>query len=156
MAWTTPQTWVSGDQTASNFNTHIRDNLNALGGQGTVWTPTLTQSGAVTKTVTYARANTVGGWCKGYCRLDVTGSGTGNNAITVTTPTTAITTGLVVGSFLINDADASTGDCVGVVRLLTTGTFDFAIAGAASVGVTPNFALASGDVIQFHFDFPIL
>lgn len=31
MAWTTPKTWSVGETlTAANFNTHIRDNLNAL------------------------------------------------------------------------------------------------------------------------------
>lgn len=42
MAWTTPQTWPSlTDLTASEFNVHIRDNLNAM----TTWatySPTLT------------------------------------------------------------------------------------------------------------------
>tara|TARA_R110000824_G_scaffold3602_1_gene17057 strand:- start:481 stop:1323 length:843 start_codon:yes stop_codon:yes gene_type:complete len=33
MAWTTPRTWVSGELvTAALFNTHLRDNLNALDG----------------------------------------------------------------------------------------------------------------------------
>jgi len=32
MAWTTPKTWSAGETlTAANFNTHIRDNLNAIG-----------------------------------------------------------------------------------------------------------------------------
>jgi hypothetical protein len=31
MAWTTPKTWSAGETlTAANFNTHIRDNLNAI------------------------------------------------------------------------------------------------------------------------------
>lgn len=31
MAWTTPKTWTTGETlTASDFNTHIQDNLNAL------------------------------------------------------------------------------------------------------------------------------
>tara|TARA_R110000824_G_scaffold21078_6_gene78864 strand:- start:3332 stop:3619 length:288 start_codon:yes stop_codon:yes gene_type:complete len=33
VAWTAPRTWVSGELvTAALFNTHIRDNLNALDG----------------------------------------------------------------------------------------------------------------------------
>jgi hypothetical protein len=32
MAWTNPKTWTVGETlTAANFNTHIRDNLNAVG-----------------------------------------------------------------------------------------------------------------------------
>lgn len=33
MGWTTPRTWVAGEvPTAAIFNTHVRDNLNALNG----------------------------------------------------------------------------------------------------------------------------
>jgi hypothetical protein len=42
MAWTTPRTWVSGELvTAAMMNAHVRDNMNALGEEGT-WTPVLT------------------------------------------------------------------------------------------------------------------
>jgi hypothetical protein len=43
MAWTSPRTWVAGEvPTASIFNSHIRDNLKALGDPWETWTPTLT------------------------------------------------------------------------------------------------------------------
>ena len=42
MAWTTPRTWVAAEvPTASIFNTHVRDNLNALAPAPTSFTPTL-------------------------------------------------------------------------------------------------------------------
>jgi hypothetical protein len=43
MAWTSPRTWVSGEVvTAALLNTHVRDNLKAIGDPWGTWTPTLT------------------------------------------------------------------------------------------------------------------
>ena len=47
MAWTSPRTWVSGEvPTAAIFNTHVRDNLKAIGDAWTSYTPTWTGSGS--------------------------------------------------------------------------------------------------------------
>lgn len=41
MAWTSPRTWVSGEVlTAALLNTHVRDNLKAVGDAWTAYTPT--------------------------------------------------------------------------------------------------------------------
>jgi hypothetical protein len=43
MAWTTPSTWVAGAiLTAAQLNTQLRDNLDAIGGAWTSYTPTWT------------------------------------------------------------------------------------------------------------------
>ena len=43
MAWTTPSTWVSGAiLTAAQLNTQVRDNLDAIGGAWTSFTPSWT------------------------------------------------------------------------------------------------------------------
>lgn len=43
MAWTSPRTWVSGETlTAALLNTHVRDNLKAIGDAWTTYTPALT------------------------------------------------------------------------------------------------------------------
>jgi hypothetical protein len=43
MAWTAPRTWVAAEVvTASNMNTHVRDNLKAIGDAWTTYTPTWT------------------------------------------------------------------------------------------------------------------
>lgn len=46
MAWTSPRTWVAGEVvTASLLNTHLRDNLLAIGSPSIPWTaPTLTNA----------------------------------------------------------------------------------------------------------------
>lgn len=42
MAWTSPRTWVAGEKpSASTLNTHIRDNLAAIGDAWTSYTPTV-------------------------------------------------------------------------------------------------------------------
>lgn len=45
MAFTTPRTWVSGETvTAALLNVHLRDNLLAIGGAWSTYTPALTAS----------------------------------------------------------------------------------------------------------------
>jgi hypothetical protein len=51
MAWTNPKTWSAGETlTAANFNTHIRDNLNALASHLVVRKPS---DESVTSSVTF-------------------------------------------------------------------------------------------------------
>lgn len=46
MAWTSPRTWVAGENpSATTLNTHIRDNLKAI---GDAWTSYATTSGNIT------------------------------------------------------------------------------------------------------------
>src|SRR5512138_2983596 len=61
---------------------HVRE-LQRYCGDWAAWTPTVTQSGAVTVTVTYARYCLVGKVCHVQARLAVTGSGTETNAIVI-------------------------------------------------------------------------
>lgn len=43
MAWTTPRTWVAGEEvTEALLNTHVRDNLAAIGDAWTTYTPSWT------------------------------------------------------------------------------------------------------------------
>lgn len=43
MSWTAPKTWAVGEVvTAANMNTHLRDNLKAIGDAWASWTPTWT------------------------------------------------------------------------------------------------------------------
>lgn len=65
------------------------------------YTPTLTQSATVTNTVTYAAYHRVGRLITAVGRLDVTGSGTSNNAIEFGLPVAGRTTG---GSVPIGEA----------------------------------------------------
>lgn len=97
MAWTSPMTAVAGVAlAAANWNAHVRDNLKALLPLDIVawtsYTPTFTQSGAVSKTVTYAKYQQIGKIVTVRGLLVCTGSGTANALITIGLPVTAATT----------------------------------------------------------------
>lgn len=118
-------------------------------------TPTLTQSGAVSKTVTYARHVQIGKLVIFQFYLDVTGAGSANNAITVALPVAAaVSTAMIVGTGSVFDASA------GVIygsrcRLSGASAVSFSsdsgtATSAVSVGATSSpmtAALASGDVV---------
>jgi hypothetical protein len=126
----------------------------------TSYTPTLTQSGAVTKTVTYAKYEKVGRMVTCDVRLDVTGTGTGNNAISITLPFTASANGLWVGQGVVYDASVTT-IYPGLVAL--TSTTVAALTDAAAIttvnlflgqtGTSMTAALASGDALAMGFTY---
>lgn len=122
------------------------------------YTPTLTQSGAVTKTVTYAKYVRVGRTVFGQVSLTVTGTGTGGNAVLVGLPVTAATSGLIVGTGYVFDSSANllypalaSQQATTVLQMFaTTAGAATAILGVASF----TAALASGDlvVLSFHYE----
>lgn len=157
MAWTAPRTWVTGELvTAALLNTHLRDNLTAIVPNGpdawTSFTPTLVQSAAVTKTVTYARYMKVGRLVTAVMKLDVTGAGVAANRIDIGLPVTAASSGnIAAGSGAIWDASAAIW-YAGVPILVTTSAVAILLGsgavsgpmGATGGGMTA--ALAAGDI----------
>lgn len=117
----------------------------------TTYTPTLTQSGAVSKTVDYARWTRMGRYVAVEVFLTCSGSGTANNVVEIGLPLTAAfaTKLLPVGTFFLFDngmanyhAAAVLGS-TSVVRGIANGDGQF-------MGVTgADFAaaLASGDTV---------
>lgn len=163
MAWTTPFTATAGTAITAAKANETRDNLKALLPLDqlawTSYTPTLTQSGTVTKTVSLAkyqrRDNTV------VCRvlLVVTGSGTGGNAVKISLPVTASAGGFsVAGSGYIFDSSVSTNygglvqfDSTTTAQLLPTATN-----GASALGVVGFTAgLANNDTVHFFFEYEV-
>ena len=123
-------------------------------GAWTSYTPTITQSGAVTKTVTYAKYVRIGRTIIAQVNLAVTGSGTASNLITVSIPVTAAQSGLNVGvgTFYDDSPGALLFPCT--VSLQTTSTVAFAAMTAAAGGWAIGSdvftaGLASGDTIAF-------
>jgi hypothetical protein len=105
-----PRTWVAGAvATAAQFNSDLRDALNAIIPTASTtlawasWTPTLTQSGNVTKTVTLAKYFQIGKIVVAVYVLTVTGTGTGNNVVTVSLPVTGSNSNAPAGAGWIND-----------------------------------------------------
>lgn len=158
MAYAALSTVVTGTGIASSWGNQIKANFDAafpLGVTGwTSYTPTLTQSGAVTKTVTYAKYQRVGRLITVTCFLTVTGSGTANNPVIVGLPVAAAssTTNLPMGTMFVFDNGTAWyhGVC-----LLSTTTSVWGLANADNVylGQTGGdfaAALANTDVVGIN------
>lgn len=125
-------------------------------GAWTTYTPTLTQSGAVTKTVTYARYMKVGRMITAQVALLATGAGTAGQQVRIGLPVTAATNDLTIGSGRIYDLSANT--MYGGIAHTPTTTAAFLVASATNgvdvlgaVGFTA--ALAAGDIITGSFTY---
>lgn len=118
-------------------------------GAWTSYTPTLTQSGAVTKTVTSSSYTKVGRTVTYQFVLTVTGSGTGANAVTVSLPFTAANTGTKGGGLTIFDASASTFYTVTARLYDPTHVSGVPYNSANWIGATGfTAALAAGDLVE--------
>lgn len=126
MVWTNPRTWVSGETvTAALLNTHLRDNLKALGDPWTAYTPTWT---AATSNPTLGNGTITGSYIQTGKMVDfkirlVLGStstvGTGRYIWSL--PVTALTTGDEVAGFALY-LDTSAGTRYGRIASLATST----------------------------------
>lgn len=116
-------------------------------GSWTSYTPTLTQSGAVAKTVGYARYVQMGKIVSVQVILNITGTGTASNAVEVGLPVTASSTSFIGSAYLL---DANVNNYVGICQLATTTTVTLyaSASGNTPMGITPNFAFANGDQVR--------
>lgn len=124
-------------------------------GAWTSYTPTLTQSATVTKTVNYAKYVQVGKTVMGGVRLTVTGSGTAANSVVVGLPVTAATSlNISVGVGELFDSSA-TLLYKAVLILASTTTLFLRATSNTVAGVLGSDAftagLASNDVINCSF-----
>lgn len=121
MVWTTPRTWVAGEVvTAANLNTHLRDNLKAIGDPWTAYTPTW---GGTTTNPTLGNGSLSGRYVQAgkltYYSIQLTiGSTTtvGSGTYTFTLPFAARSSSprMPIGDLACFDTSASTtrlGDC---------------------------------------------
>jgi hypothetical protein len=157
MAWVTPRTYTAAAVlTAAQLN-ETRDNLKALlpldALAWTSYTPTLTQLGAVTKTVTYAKYTRLANCVIVRCVLACTGSGTANNLITVSLPVTASqASDIPCGVGYVKATNWFPGEAI----TSTTTTIAFidtsqAVAvGLGQTGSSAGGALASGNTVGFQ------
>lgn len=120
------------------------------------YTPVITQSGTVTATVTWAKYVDVGNIRFIDVSLAITGSGSGSNVVTVSIPSSAASTGALVGSGYFYDASAP-GYYTFTVETASSTTVKFLPASVGTVakdfigaGQPFQSALASGDVIKFQ------
>jgi hypothetical protein len=130
--------------------------MNSIGAAWESYTPTLTQSATVTKTVTYAKYTRINKLCMVNVRLDVTGAGTAANSVVVGLPLTSATANINIGSVSLYDASTSTnysGTCFFATTSTITLTGDWS--GPNFWGVTPNVALAANDQIHISLQYEI-
>lgn len=145
----TPITTAWGNGVKANFDAAFPLGVDAW----TDYTPTLVQTGAVTKTVAFCKYQRIGRTIFVRMRLAVTGAGTAPAPVQVGFPVTAITAASVpCGHGMVFDTStttryAGTWEQVGTAaaELTTDAT------GGATWGTTPSIALASGDVITAAF-----
>lgn len=122
----------------------------------TSWTPTVTQSGAVTCTVTFARYQIVGEIVHLRVQLDITGTGTTANAITIGGIPAAATPVITTGSDLAPLGmavvlDQGTASYLGFLVASTATVWHIRDSNTrANIGVSPSFALANTDIIIFN------
>jgi hypothetical protein len=138
--------WTGAALTESDINTYLMGE----GGAWTSYTPTLTQSAAVTKTVTRGVYARYGRTIHFIVSLAVTGSGTSSNMVTVSLPVTAAAAGFFVGVGQLYDA---TGPTVyrGFAYLQSTTTVAIDPSNSTAAGLLGanvfTAALASGDAV---------
>lgn len=153
MAWTSPRTWVASEVvTAALLNTHVRDNLKAVGDAWTSYTPTYTNftlgNGTVSAFYQSAGKQTM---YRGLITLGTTSSVTGN--IRISLPATAGFSGFgypFAGAVSILDTSAS----LRWVRFpLLQSSTEFYIGDATDTrtSATAPMTWATGDTISWQF-----
>lgn len=153
MAWTAPRTWVAGETvTAALLNTHVRDNLKAIGDPWTSYTPTyggFTIGNAVV-TAKYLQA---GKLVIGEVKIVFGSTSTWSGTFTVSMPVTASLTLVPVGTAFMSDASTS-ANRFGVAVLNSTTTVAFVDSGGTNnTSSTAPFTWANGDILAFAFTY---
>lgn len=122
------------------------------------WTPTVTQTGSVTVTVTYAKLQRIGRYISGWFKLAVTGSGSAGTAVIVSAPVTALEADISVGTAMLQDQSTNTYYNSNL-HMESTSSFSLRHpvvgAGDSRLGVAGfTVGLASGDLLrgQFHYE----
>ncbi len=138
--------------------THLQRQVDGLikpeVGRWVDWTPTVTQLGAVTVTVNWARYITIGDLAVVGIRLTVTGSGTAGNNIIIGGQPVAIQAAnnanvATIGTGIVFDS----GTAVYHGALSAQSATDwrmFADGLNNAIGTTPSFGLVAGDVISLQ------
>lgn len=155
MAWTVPRTWVASETvTAALMNTHVRDNLKAI---GDAWTGTYTLAwtsagaaptvGNASRSTAYMQAGKLV-WGRASITLGST-SAAGTGAYRWALPVAAANaTTDVIGSGIYDDT--STQQHPLVLKLVTATTF-LAVAETGVVTAASPTAPVNGDTYTFFF-----
>jgi len=158
MAWTGPRTWVAAEVvTASLLNTHLRDNLKAIGDAWTSYNPTWT--GSVTNPAigngTIVGASVQAGKLT-HVRVRVTAGSTttfGSGSYSLSLPVSKLAAD--PGRFLVVIVDTSAGGTFQGATYNVSGTtapiaVDNGTAGGALAAISPTvpYTMATTDIID--------
>jgi hypothetical protein len=150
MAWTAPRTWVAGETvTAALMNTHVRDNLKAIGDAWTSYTPGYSgiTIGNATVTAKYLQA---GKLVIASFKM-VVGSTTtfaATNLLVQLPVSAAVTLNQSVGSVFCGN-NASTVFRAGSAVTASSTSLCFVIDGGVFVSNTVPFTWATGDTLSW-------
>jgi len=152
MAWTSPRSWISGEVvTAALLNTHLRDNLLAIGaGAANAWTAYTPTVRANANTVTISgndsRYGQIGKTVHVTGQVNVT-SAAALGVIAVALPVTSrnLDTNRPLGTALFFDASAST---IQVLTAFYDNTLEIRFRSATGTALSSD--LASGDVLTWQ------
>jgi hypothetical protein len=111
----------------------------------------------IAKTVNYSRFVIEGWKCIWNFELVVSGAGTAGSSVSVTLPTPGVTGQTVVGTGEVYDSSAG-GRYTGKAGISGTTLLTFSTPGVGNtnpVGITPNFALANGDIIRAAVEYQV-
>ena len=155
MAWTSPRSWIAGEVvTAALLNSHLRDNLLAIGaGAANAWTAYTPTVRANANTVTISgndsRYAQVGKTVKVTGQVNVT-SAAASGTIGVSLPVIAraVDANRPFGVGLFFDNSAGTNAVLFVFYDSTTGTTDIRFRSATGVVLASD--LAAGDVLTWQ------
>lgn len=158
MAWTSPRTWVAGEVvTAALLNTHLRDNLQALGDPGawTAFTPTVTQTAAITLTGNASAWKALGKTIYVRFNFGINSAGTAGAALLITLPTAAASTSALEGCGKVDFHDATGGAGsfyqLGVRPNASTTQISLIYSQAGSFfGNNPGVTVAAADFVAGH------
>lgn len=154
--WTDPRTWVSGEiPSAATFNTHVRDNLLAIGQPWLTYAPTLTNwtLGNGTLDGWYIRA---GKLVHGKVWLTLGSTSTMSGTLAISLPVSKVVDNAggtaVTGTAQLFDTSASANRYRFVVQHTATNV-RFADQDANAVTGTVPWTWATGDVIFATFSY---
>lgn len=123
------------------------------------WTPTVDQNGAVAATVTQARYKIVNKICHTEVQLDVTAAGNATQPIIIGGQPAAIQAAWTDDQSILGTGkvlNTGTAHYIGVVRAVDVQDWRVITNGLNNyVGVTPDFALANGDVININATYEV-
>lgn len=155
MAWTAPRTWVAGETvTAAMLNTHLRDNLKAIGDAWASFTPTLSGGWALGNGTLTGAYSAAGKMVVGRIVYTIGSTDTKSGVIGFLLPVNAKsgTTELAVGTVGIWDTSASSRFSR-VAFLASTSQIQIEDEAGARVTHLVPVTFATGDQILISFQY---